>query len=93
LESNYDPEMLENGRYPAWLKKRIKGPGGHISNIEAAEILHSASSKKMRWACLGHLSEDNNTPRLTLKTHRHILGNRFPLLVASRYEATDVMQL
>ena len=39
LESNYDPDMLANGSRPEWLKERIAGPGGHISNFEAAELL------------------------------------------------------
>ena len=39
LESNYDPDMLAGGPYPDWLKRRIRGPGGHLSNIEAAELL------------------------------------------------------
>ena len=39
LESNYDPDMLANGSYPEWLKERIAGPAGHISNVEAAELL------------------------------------------------------
>ena len=56
LESNYDPEMLANGPYPESLKKRIAGPHGHISNFEAAELLNTAASKRMKWACLGHLS-------------------------------------
>jgi hypothetical protein len=47
----------------------------------------------MKWACLGHLSEKNNTPHLALKTHRQILGKRLPILVASRYEASDVMEV
>jgi phosphoribosyl 1,2-cyclic phosphodiesterase len=93
LESNYDPEMLDNGGYPFWLKRRIKGPGGHLSNVEAAEILRSASSKKMKWACLGHLSGDNNTPALALATHRRILGDRLPLFLATRHEATDVLEI
>jgi phosphoribosyl 1,2-cyclic phosphodiesterase len=93
LESNYDPDMLENGRYPAWLKRRITGPGGHISNFESAEILRLAASKKMQWACLAHLSADNNTPQLALSTHRRILRNRLPLFVATRYGATDVMEI
>jgi phosphoribosyl 1,2-cyclic phosphodiesterase len=61
LESNYDPEMLADGPYPDFLKERIKGPCGHLSNIEAAEVLKSNASKRMKWACLAHLSEDNNT--------------------------------
>ena len=39
LESNYDPDMLANCPRPEWLKERIAGPGGHISNFEAAELL------------------------------------------------------
>jgi phosphoribosyl 1,2-cyclic phosphodiesterase len=93
LESNYDPEMLAGGSYPEWLKKRIKGPGGHISNFEAAEILRSASSKKMKWVCLAHLSHDNNTPELALETHRRILNNRWPIFVATRHKTSDVMEI
>jgi phosphoribosyl 1,2-cyclic phosphodiesterase len=93
LESNYDPDMLANGSYPEWLKERISGPEGHISNFEAAELLNTAASKRMQWACLGHLSEENNTPTLALATHRKILGNRMPLFVATRYEASGVMAI
>jgi phosphoribosyl 1,2-cyclic phosphodiesterase len=93
LESNYDSDMLAGGDYPDWLKKRIEGPGGHISNVEAAELLRAAASKRMKWACLGHLSHDNNTPDLALETHRKILGMRVPLFVATRYEATGVMEV
>ena len=91
LESNYDPDLLANCPRPEWLKQRIAGPGGHISNFEAAELL--ATSKRMKWACLGHLSEDTNTPDLALATHRKILGNRLPIYVATRYEVSGVMEL
>ena len=46
-----------------------------------------------RWACLGHLSQDNNTPKLALATHREILGDRLPLFVATRYEVSGVMEI
>jgi phosphoribosyl 1,2-cyclic phosphodiesterase len=89
LESNYDPDMLANGSYPEFLKERIKGPGGHISNFEAADVLKSA--RRTKWACLAHLSHDNNTPHLALTTHRQILGKRLPIFVATRYDVSDVM--
>ena len=47
----------------------------------------------MKWACLGHLSQDNNTPKLALATHRKILGDRLPFFVATRYEASGVMEI
>ena len=93
LESNYDPKMLARGSYPAMLKHRIRGPGGHLSNLEAAELLGNAGTRRLRWACLGHLSEENNNPALALATHRRVLGDALPLCVATRYEATEVMHL
>ena len=60
---------------------------------EAAELLLASASKRMRWACLGHLSKDTNTPELALATHRKILGDRLPLFVATRYEASGVMEI
>jgi len=93
LESNYDPQMLRNGPYPAFLKKRIHGPGGHLSNSEAAELLRSAAGPRLKWVCLAHLSEENNRPELALHTHRAILGYRFPLYLASRYGASDALEV
>ena len=93
LESNYDPEMLAGGPYPDWLKERVEGPAGHISNHQAAELLRRAASKRMKWACLAHLSHDNNTPDLALDTHRKIIGQRLPLFVATRYEPTGILEV
>jgi phosphoribosyl 1,2-cyclic phosphodiesterase len=93
LESNYDPDMLANGDYPLWLKERIVGSGGHISNMEAAELLRKVASKRMKWACLAHLSQENNTPDLALATHRKILGEQLPIVVATRYAPTGVLEV
>jgi phosphoribosyl 1,2-cyclic phosphodiesterase len=92
LESNYDPAMLAAGPYPAYLKQRIKGPHGHLSNREAAELLcRAAESRRLQWACLAHLSEQNNHPEVALKTHREIMDGCVPLYVADRYQATDIL--
>ena len=93
LESNYDPDMLAAGPYPEWLRERIEGPGGHISNPESAELLLKSASRRMRWACLAHLSQDNNTPDVAVETHFQVLGQRLPIYVATRYGATDVMDV
>jgi phosphoribosyl 1,2-cyclic phosphodiesterase len=92
LESNYDPRMLAEGDYPPFLKGRIAGPGGHLSNVEAAELLARANGR-LAWACLAHLSRENNRPELALRTHREIVGRPLPLYVASRYEALGVLDV
>jgi len=94
LESNYDPDMLANGPYPPHLKSRIKGPRGHISNHEAAELLCRATTGgRLRWACLAHLSEQNNHPDVALKTHRGVLGRSLELAVADRYKVSGVFMV
>ncbi len=91
LESNYDPDMLAAGPYPAYLKQRIKGPRGHLSNIEAADILRRASeAKRLKWACLSHLSEQNNHPDVALKTHRRLGAEDIILYTADRYTVSDI---
>jgi phosphoribosyl 1,2-cyclic phosphodiesterase len=89
LESNYDPLMLARGPYPDFLKRRIQGPSGHISNAEAAELLLAGT--RLKWACLAHLSNNNNDPATALKTHRKIGENNLTLYTASRYEATGTL--
>jgi phosphoribosyl 1,2-cyclic phosphodiesterase len=63
MEFNYDQEMLEQGPYPLDLKRRIKGPDGHLSNQQAADLLCVVSHKDLRHVVLAHLSETNNQPR------------------------------
>ena len=92
LESNYDPDMLENGEYPEELKQRIQGDQGHLSNADAAELLWK-SKDRLRWACLGHLSAKNNCPTVALETHRKILGTTLPLHIAPRYEVSEMLEL
>lgn len=93
LESNYDPQMLETGPYPEPLKQRIRGPGGHLSNVESAELLAGVWGKRLKWACLAHLSEHNNDPKVAMSTHRHVLGSVATVRVASRYGVSSALHL
>lgn len=72
LESNYDPDMLARGGYPRWLKQRIAGSAGHLSNQEAAQLARD-SGKRLKFLALAHLSENNNHPELALAVARKIL--------------------
>lgn len=92
IESNYDPEMLKNSSYPAFLKKRITGPGGHISNRDSANLIAKHRSDRLQWICLGHLSEENNTPEKVLSAHRKKLGDTLPIGIASRYDLGPVFE-
>ncbi len=68
IESNHDKDMLQMGRYPFSLKKRILGNKGHLSNIECAEAISYLQDKGVKNFILAHLSEENNTPEIAMQT-------------------------
>lgn len=72
LESNYDLEMLRNGPYPLYLQQRIQNGHGHLSNVQAANlILQNQEHLRAVWLC--HISQNNNTPQLAVTTSQKIL--------------------
>ncbi|MDO4155263.1 MAG: MBL fold metallo-hydrolase [Oscillospiraceae bacterium] len=62
LESNYEESMLKNGSYPAFLKTRIQGKEGHLSNADSAAFARQLVETGTTRLILGHLSQHNNTP-------------------------------
>ncbi|MDQ1351122.1 MAG: fold metallo-hydrolase [Acidobacteriota bacterium] len=98
LESNYDEEMLQSGFYPPYLKKRIAGPSGHLSNVNAGTLIRDHASPYLEYIFLSHLSENNNTPRLALETFLSIVKERNDLeklntILTSRYHVSDVVEI
>jgi phosphoribosyl 1,2-cyclic phosphodiesterase len=92
LEANYDEAMLENGNYPYYLKNRIRGGQGHLSNTQALEIFKQHSAPFLSHLLLSHLSRDNNDPIAVQQLfERHALHTK--IIVASRYEATEIFTL
>lgn len=68
LESNHDLKKLHDGPYPAFLKRRIAGGHGHLSNAAAAGAALELVKAGVRGILLGHLSETNNEYELALET-------------------------
>lgn len=75
IESNHDEDMLNAGKYPYPLKRRILSTHGHISNVLAGETIVRALAYNapLGHVILGHLSQDNNTPDLAYATVKQIL--------------------
>lgn len=92
LEANYDEQMLEQGRYPYHLKKRIKGGKGHLSNTQALELFKAHKPAFMSHLFLSHLSKDNNNPELVEKLFNEHAGNTH-IVVASRFVETAVYNI
>ena len=68
IEANYDDEMLWSGTYPDYLKKRVSGGMGHLSNKQCACAIRDYASDRLHHVWLCHLSEENNHPELARKT-------------------------
>jgi phosphoribosyl 1,2-cyclic phosphodiesterase len=92
LEANYDEMMLEKGRYPLYLKQRIRGAEGHLSNDQALDLFVSHRSSLLQLLILSHLSAENNHPDLVRELFdNHAGGTR--IMVASRYEESEVFHV
>ena len=94
LESNHDLEMLKNNKnYPENIKQRIRSNQGHLSNVQSAEaardiIMHG----KLKQLLLAHLSENNNTEKISKKTYLRIFkdaGIDLPFSFAKQYQAGE----
>ena len=94
LEANHDIHMLQVGAYPYYLKQRISGDLGHLSNETAGKLLCEVLHDDLKAIVLGHLSKENNYAELAYETVKLeiTLGDTpyqpgdFPLSVASRDE-------
>ena len=99
LESNYEPEILKVSKYPFFLKRRIAGPTGHLSNIEASQTISSLIGKDLKEVMLGHLSKENNIPELAYQTvvneliENNINTKNIKLSVADRYSPSKVITI
>ncbi len=92
LEANYDTEMLANGHYPSFLKQRISGGVGHLSNAQALDVFVKHRPIFMSHLLLAHLSKDNNDVGLVQKIFEAVDKN-ICVKVASREKEMPVIIL
>lgn len=101
LEANHDIHMLQVGPYPYYLKQRILGERGHLSNEAAGRLLSRLLHDHIHSIVLGHLSKENNLPELAYESVRVEVtmsdtpynGNDFPLYVAKRDEVSQMIEI
>lgn len=100
IEANHDEKMLWGGIYPEFLKRRISGRRGHLSNDACGKAIADNMTDSLRGVWLCHLSEENNHPELARKTVEAILhsrgievGSRLSLEVLGRKTPSEVFVL
>lgn len=99
LEANHDIHMVEVGPYPYYLKRRVLGDHGHLSNEASGRLLCEILHDKLEHIVLGHLSKENNYPDLARETVKlevtmgptPFKGEEIPLLVASRDSMSKIL--
>nr|WP_312508697.1 MBL fold metallo-hydrolase [Pseudomonas luteola] len=74
IEANHDRQMLDEGLYPYFLKARVSGSHGHLSNQQAASLVCRLQCDALQHLVLAHLSEKNNRPHLARQTFVDTLG-------------------
>ena len=101
IEANHDIRMLQVGPYPYAIKQRILGKRGHLSNEAGGRLIKSLLNDHIKAIFLGHLSEQNNYPRLAYEAVKNeLIGNPysedvrdFNLTVASRSIPGELVHL
>lgn len=100
IEANYEEQMLAMGRYPDFLKVRVSGPRGHLSNQVTAKYLASHFNEHLKYIWLCHLSEENNHPELAYKAvtmefgdYGIIAGKDVQLVVLKRTTPSQMYRL
>lgn len=97
LESNHDVEMLRNGKYPYHLQQRILSDSGHLSNEECAKYLSRYIGENTKTIFLAHLSDENNSPEVAMKTVVNILKENNKLIddirIAYQKEKTELVEV
>ena len=101
LEANHDVNMLQVGPYPYYLKQRILGERGHLSNENSGRLLNRILHDNLKAVMLGHLSKENNLPQLAYEAVRLeiTLGDGpykaedFRIQVAQRSEVSAVVEV
>jgi phosphoribosyl 1,2-cyclic phosphodiesterase len=92
LESNYDEALLRSGNYPFFLKRRISGINGHLSNRQALELFLSHRSVQMSHLFLAHLSQQNNCPKIVEELFTANAAG-VKIVVASRHQESEVFTI
>ena len=94
LECNHDTALLEQSPYPAFLKRRVSGDYGHLSNAAAADIARTVMHRGVKHLVAGHLSTQNNRPELAQSAVAGALGcNNEDIVVAGASSGTPWLHI
>ena len=94
LESNHDSELLNQSPYPEFLKRRVGGLNGHLSNAAAAEIACAVDHPGLKHLVAAHLSQKNNRPDLARQALSSALGRHADdIVVAGAASGTPWLQI
>ena len=101
LEANHDETLLmQNPKYPIYLKNRIASKRGHLSNLSAAKIILELIEHNVTQVILAHLSEENNAPEMAYNTIKEFLktygveeGKHIFVDVATQHKVGNVFNL
>ena len=90
LEFNHDSDLLAGSAYPPFLKHRVAGNYGHLSNSAAADIARAVHHDGLRHVLAAHLSEQNNRPDIVRRVLAEALGaQEHEMLTATAAEGSD----
>jgi len=92
LESNYDEKMLMEGSYPWHLKTRVASAKGHLSNLQALQLVQEHAGPSLECIFLSHLSKENNTPEIAMAAFNPV-KDKIKIRLTHRHQPAEVYSL
>lgn len=92
MESNHDIKMLQDGKYPYHLKQRVLSDKGHLSNEMCSKYLKEYIGKDTQKIILIHLSHENNTEEIAIKTLKENIEFK-DVIISKQDESTELIEV
>lgn len=97
IEANHDVEMLMNGPYPYYLKQRVVGDYGHLSNEAAGNCLRKCIGNNTEYIFLAHISENNNTKEMAYSKIIEMLEDidfdKNKIIITDQYASSELVEV
>ena len=97
IESNHDHEMLMSGPYPWFLKQRVRGRHGHLSNSAALELIHEVVTQKTKHIVFAHMSETNNHEKMVytnvIESYKKEINSKLTFTISGQAKPAAAVQV
>lgn len=93
IEANHDLNLLQEGKYPSFLKQRVASQWGHLNNKQTANLISVIDQKTLKKLVIAHISQSNNHIDIVKQAIDEVIDGTFEVIYADQEEGFDWLYL